>query len=92
MTINFSEDVSGFDIADLTLSRDDQPVVLDGLSLTPVSGSQYTIDLGVNSTDAPEGSYELTVVATDSEIVDVAGNPLSASVRVAPPKPISKPE
>jgi hypothetical protein len=26
------------------------------------------------------------------ENLDVAGNPLSASVRVAPPKPISKPE
>ena len=76
VTINFSEDVTGVDISDLSLSRDGAPVSLGSLSVVPVSGSQYTVDLGVNGTADPEGNYELTLQALGSEIVDLAGNPL----------------
>ncbi|MED5448539.1 MAG: choice-of-anchor Q domain-containing protein, partial [Planctomycetota bacterium] len=83
VTIQFSEDVTGFDIADMTLTRDANPVSLIGLNLTPTSNSEYTLDLAANSTDASEGNYELTIGAADSGIVDDAGNRLPNDTSVA---------
>lgn len=84
VTINFSENVSGVDIDDFTLTRDTgsgpQSVDLSNVNVTnaPGSASQYLIDL----TDAsfPEGTYTLSVITTDlaTPIVDASGNPLLA--------------
>lgn len=84
VTINFSENVSGVDIDDFTLTRDTgsgpQPVDLSNVNVTnaPGSASQYLIDL----TDASfaEGTYTLSVITTDlaTPIVDASGNPLLA--------------
>ena len=84
VTINFSEDVSGVDIDDFTLTRDTgmgpQTVDLSNVNVTnaPGSASQYLIDLTDASFD--EGTYTLSVVTTDpgTPIVDASGNPLVA--------------
>lgn len=75
VTIDFSEDVTGFDLGDLTLTRDAGNVDLSALTLVQVSPSQYTIDLG--SVTATDGSYVLTLAAAGSGIVDQVGNPLA---------------
>ena len=71
VAIDFSEDVTGVDVADFTLSRDGNNI---NLSAVPVSGGgqSYSIDLAnVANTD---GAYTLTLVASGSGIVDAQGN------------------
>ncbi|MEQ9410078.1 MAG: Ig-like domain-containing protein [Fuerstiella sp.] len=75
VTFDFDQDVSGFDIADLTLSLDGDPVDLSGLSITAVSGAQYTVDLSTMTSAA--GSYDLQLTAEGSGIRDGAGNLLA---------------
>jgi hypothetical protein len=74
VTVNFTEDVSGVDITDFTLTRDSQPVSLSG-SVTQVNAKQYTLDL--SSVTATAGAYVLTL--NTSNIKDFANNPLAAS-------------
>ncbi|MFP6765115.1 MAG: hypothetical protein VB858_15915, partial [Planctomycetaceae bacterium] len=84
VTIVFSEDVSGVDLADLTLTRDDglgagvQPVDISGVNLTnaPGSASDYLFDL--TDVSFPQGTYTLSVLTTDvvTPIVDASGNPI----------------
>ncbi|MDA0586557.1 MAG: right-handed parallel beta-helix repeat-containing protein [Planctomycetota bacterium] len=85
VTINFSEDVSGVDLADFTLTRDEglgagpQPVDISDVSLknAPGSVSQYLLDL--SDVTFTQGTFTLSVVTTDtlSPIVDASGNPLA---------------
>lgn len=82
VTVNFSEDVTGVDIGDFTLTRDTGsgpmavPLADVDVSNAPGSASQYLIDL----TDASfgEGTYTLSVVTTDpsTPITDASGNAL----------------
>ena len=66
VTIDFSEPVSGVDIADFTLEVDGSFVDLSGLTVTEVSAEQYTIDL--STVTVTEGGYVLTLVAAGSGI------------------------
>ena len=74
VTVNFTEAVSGVDIADFQLTRDGVNVSLGSISVTPVSSTVYTLNLN-QLTGAP-GVYNLTLFSTDpvSSILDVAGN------------------
>jgi hypothetical protein len=74
VAIVFSEEVTGFSLSDITLTLDGDSVDLSGASLSPSSGAEYSLSLeGVPQSN---GSYVLTVVAADSEIEDLEGNPL----------------
>ncbi len=82
VTVTFDEPVSGVDIADFTLTRDDDgagpnlPVVvnLGSVTVTQVSSSVYTLNLN-QLTGAP-GDYQLQLISTDpaSQIFDAANN------------------
>ena len=67
--IDFSEPVTGVDIADFRLTLDGSLVDLSGLSVTEVSLDEYTIDL--SSVTNTQGSYELTLVAAGSGIASL---------------------
>lgn len=77
VTINFTEDVTGFNLTDLKLRRNGSDVPLTGLTLNQISPSQYTIDLNLK-TGAP-GNYELFIQGNNSLIFDLAGNPVLAA-------------
>ena len=78
LTIDFTEPVAGFNLTDLVLTRDGNPVSLNGLTLNQVTQSRYTIDLNL-TTGAP-GDYVLSIQGAGSLIEDLAGNPISATL------------
>ncbi len=84
VTVNFDEDVTGIDIADFELYRNDgvsmQPVNLGSIGVTQVTASQYTLNL--NQLSGAPGTYELRLVSTDLNTVvqDLAGNSISEPV------------
>jgi hypothetical protein len=89
VVINFSEDVTGVDLSDFTLTREvDSVVVLDvNLSstlatLTQVTGSQFILDL--SKVTSLSGIYELTLVTSGSGITDLAGNDLEGETNNTP--------
>ena len=83
VTITFSEDVAGFDLTDLRLTRTVGAVTTNialtspTFTLTPATGSRsvYTIDL--TSVTATNGLYNLTVNSVASNIRDKDNNPLA---------------
>ena len=78
VTIGFDEDVTGVDVTDFALSRDGTDVDVSSVPFSMNSARSYTIDLsGVTGAD---GNYLLSLVATDSGIVDSLGNPLGGDV------------
>jgi len=76
VTINFSEPVMGVDINDFRLTRNGAAVSLAGL-VVGGSGASYTLNLSTVTTTF--GNYVLTLVASGSGIIDVAGNMLLAN-------------
>lgn len=72
VTVNFSENVTGVDIADFTLTRDNTPVNISGLSVTQVNAKQYTLNL--SSVTATSGNYVLSLNAANSGIKDGVNN------------------
>lgn len=80
--ITFSEPVKGFDIADLKLTRDGQPVDLSTAQLTQLNaaGSSYSLD-NIGILTNKNGSYELRLVGNSSGITDNAGNSLTQEVK-----------
>ncbi|MFM9963682.1 MAG: choice-of-anchor Q domain-containing protein [Planctomycetaceae bacterium] len=87
VTITFSEDVAGFDLADLTLTRTvgavvtNIPLTSPAFTLTQVSRSVYTINLA-NVTGVTNGLYTLSVNAGGSGIRDKENNALANSASV----------
>jgi autotransporter-associated beta strand protein len=77
-TITFSEPVSGFDVADLRLTRDGQSVSLDGATLTSVDGRVYSLALGTIA--SVTGAYELSLTGPGLGIVDALGNAYASTV------------
>ena len=75
VTIDFDEDVFGFDIGDLILTRDANKIDISGLVLTQLSPNQYTIDLSAVTTE--DGTYELSLNHAGSGIADSAGNAMA---------------
>jgi FG-GAP-like repeat len=89
ITITFSAPVTGFDLADLSLTRNGSPVALTGASLTSTDNATWTLG-NLSALTGPLGSYVLTLTAAGSGITDAAGNPLAADASdswavVAPP-------
>ncbi len=68
VTLNFSEDVTGVDISDFTLTRNGSNVPLTASLLTQVSAMKYTLNL--NDLSASGGTYELTLKGSGSGIRD----------------------
>ena len=72
VTFSKAINVNSFGFADLTLTRDNIPVTLNGtISISLLQGTTYRIS-GLSSFTVAEGSYSLTVGGTG--ILDVAGN------------------
>ena len=74
VSVNFSENVLNVDAGDFTLMHNGSPVNLSGLSVTPVSGLQFALDL--STVTGLSGTYVLTL--NTSNITDYLGNPLQA--------------
>ncbi len=78
VTIQFSEPVLGFDLGDLALTRDGSPVSLADAHLITTDNVHYTLS-GLDTATTAPGLYLLTLNASGSGILDLAGNPLAAS-------------
>ena len=76
ITIQFSEPVVGFDLADLQLTRDGVSVPLNGATLTTSDQQNWTLG-NLSAMTSPVGIYQLTLTAAGSGITDLAGNPLT---------------
>ncbi|MEL6106892.1 MAG: G8 domain-containing protein [Planctomycetota bacterium] len=74
-TVVFDEDVFGFDLGDLQLTRDGVDVDVSDLVFSEVSRREYTIDL--SSVTSMDGDYELRLVSDGSGIEDSVGRPLT---------------
>jgi len=68
--ISFTEPVTGVDISDFTLNRDETPVDISGLT---VSGSDASYAIDLSSVTLEPGNYELRLNATGSGVTDAAG-------------------
>jgi len=78
LSIQFSEAVTGFDLADLSLVVDGGENLLTGAE-TLTSGDNVTWVLGnLSGVTTSSGTYDLTLAAAGSSIQDAAGNPLAA--------------
>ncbi len=76
--IVFSEAVTGFDVGDLSLTRDGAENLLTGAaSLTTANQVTWTLS-GLTDLTAAAGTYVLTLRATGAGIEDVVGNVLAA--------------
>ncbi|MBI3469634.1 MAG: FG-GAP repeat protein, partial [Planctomycetes bacterium] len=73
VTIQFSEEVTGVDPGDFSLTLDGSPLDSSAWSLTVISGSEYVLNI---SPVGVEGVYVLTLMANDSSISDATGNVL----------------
>jgi hypothetical protein len=81
-SIVFSEQVSGFNLTDLVLSRDGGANLLTGVeALTTANNRGFTLS-GLAGLTAIEGSYVLALRAANSGIGDEIGNSLSADASV----------
>jgi hypothetical protein len=77
MTIRVSKPISGLDLGDLSLTRDNLAVALTGASVVEINPQLYELR-GLVAATAAEGAYLLTLASTGSGIADRAGNPLAA--------------
>ncbi len=73
VTIEFTEPVTGVDVADFGLTRNGTAVSLTDLTVGG-SGTTYTLDLSAQT--AAAGRYVLTLTAAGAGIQDPAGNAL----------------
>jgi len=78
VTINFSEDVTRFVIADLSLTRDGSSIDINELVVAQISPSQYTVDL--SDFTVSDGDYELRLNSARSGIVGSSGNVIADEV------------
>ncbi len=78
-TLTFSEPVTGFDIGDLSLTRDGGGNLLTTQTLTSADDQNWTLD-GLSGVTGVEGTYTLAVAA-GAAVADLAGNalPIEAS-------------
>ncbi|MFT3743531.1 MAG: Ig-like domain repeat protein [Pyrinomonadaceae bacterium] len=76
VAINFSENVTGFDIADLTLTRNAGANLLPGGTSLTGGPANYTLSSSTAVT-TPDGAYVLTLSAGGAGITDAAGNALA---------------
>ncbi|MDX1962897.1 MAG: DNRLRE domain-containing protein [Pirellulales bacterium] len=76
--VNFTEAVNGFDISDLTLTRNSLPVSLTGVTVTTSNNINWTINNLTVPTNL-DGSYVLTVTANGTIVSQDDNTPLAAS-------------
>lgn len=76
LTLVFGEAVTGFELADLGLTRDGVGVPLSAASLTSSDNITWTVS-GLEGLSAAPGRYILKLTAAGSGIADPAGNPLA---------------
>jgi hypothetical protein len=69
VAVTFNESVTGFDLSDLSLTRNGLAVSLAGATLTAPSGSAYTLG-NLAGLTGPVGTYALTVRGTGSGVTD----------------------
>tara|TARA_R110002095_G_scaffold152237_4_gene132172 strand:- start:156276 stop:173423 length:17148 start_codon:yes stop_codon:yes gene_type:complete len=74
VTVTFSQSVTGVDISDFRLTLNGQNVSLALLTVNPVSGTEYEIDL--SSVTEVFGNYEFTLVAAGSNIRNISSDPV----------------
>jgi subtilisin family serine protease len=98
IVVSFNRAVSGFDVADLTLTRDGVAVPLAGASLTPALDRKTWTLFGAPLEQATHasGGYRLELVASGSGIVDTSGIPLATNAvdewqTALPPPPPTPP-
>jgi subtilisin family serine protease len=72
VVVQFDRAVTGFDLADVTLTRDGAAVSLAGATVTTSDNVRWTID-GLTVATTSAGSYVLTVAASGSGITAVNG-------------------
>jgi autotransporter-associated beta strand protein len=78
VTFVFSEEVTGFDLADLQLTRDGGPNLLTAeQTLTTTNNVSFVLG-NLDGLTAMPGSYALTLAAPGSNIGDLAGNAMAA--------------
>lgn len=77
ITVLFSEDVTGVDISDFTLTRNGVGLNLSGALVTEITPSEYLIE-NLGSLTGLAGSYTLTLNATGSGIADTDESLLAA--------------
>jgi hypothetical protein len=83
VTIVFSKPVTGFNLADVHLTRDGGSDLIDGAqTLTSTDNVTWTLG-GLGSLTAAPGSYTLTLTALGSEIADAGGNELAQNAAVS---------
>lgn len=80
IAITFSEPVNGVDIGSFSLTRNDLPVSLDGVTITGEDAT-YTLK-GLGEATKTPGTYKLTLNAAQAVITDATGNVLSQSASV----------
>jgi hypothetical protein len=96
IVIVFSEEITGLDISDLTLSRDGGGDILTGLeSFTSADSITWTLG-SLSALTAPVGDYALTLLAVGSGVADLAGNSLALDasdswVRISTPPFVDNP-
>ncbi|MDB5297606.1 MAG: conserved repeat domain protein [Phycisphaerales bacterium] len=73
VTVAFSEPVTGFDAADLALTRGGTAVTLTGLTVSSSDGMTFTVS-GLTTATTPAGAYVLTLKSAGTGIVDAASN------------------
>ncbi|HEY7115819.1 MAG TPA: lamin tail domain-containing protein, partial [Tepidisphaeraceae bacterium] len=82
LQIAFNEPVTGFDLADLHLTRDGgSDLITGGETLTSNDGKTWMLSGLGNLTSLP-GAYQMTLKALGSGIKDSGGNPLGADSTV----------
>lgn len=78
IAITFSEPVTGFNLADLSLARNGVPVPLAGATPNTSNNTNWTLDNLIGLTGG-DGNYQLSLAATASGIADRAGNLLNTN-------------
>jgi len=81
ITIQFSEPINGFELADLVLARDGSEVLLsDSQTLSSSDGGSTWLFGNLDAVTAVPGKYRLTLTAAGSDIRDEAGNVLENDI------------
>ena len=82
ITVEFSEQVTNFDVDDLYLTRDGVPVDLASVIVLQNSATSFTVDL--TAAGAVEGQYELIIDNTfpEATIVPISPDPISGPAGV----------
>jgi hypothetical protein len=85
-TVAFSEPVTGFDVADVVLTRDGRAVSLAGVNVASTDGGRTFTVGGLTAATTPTGAYTLAVRGSGTGVIDAAGNPLAGG---RPPSSLS---